>query len=125
MTVVFESSRFRIHITGKIAWLEMREPSGWVLREQLTIPVPIESLSSNAHSSVLTSAVTEYEKSRPGDTSLRAAITGYREPAIVRALPRLNPPTRTANVSSISRPRLAKPFWSREPLRPPLAIKQA
>jgi hypothetical protein len=116
MIVVFETSRFRVHITGHIAWFEMRESSGWVLREQFPIPVPSELLSANAHLNALGSAVLEFEASRPGDTSLRAALTGYRKPAIAQALPRPN--SRTNRV-------IAKPFWSREPLRPPLAIRPA
>lgn len=123
MTVVFESPRFRVHITDKVVWVEQRESTGWVFRAQLTIPVSFESLDATAHSSTLKEAVADFEESRPGDTSLRSALTGYRAPVTAQIVQRDHP--RRVVLRAAPRTRMVRQFWSREPLRPPLAAKTA
>jgi hypothetical protein len=112
MTTIFETPRFRVHIAGKSAWLENREPAGWVLRAQLAIPVSAHSLTAADQTSPLRAAVLDFENARLGDTSLRAALTGIR---VLR---------RPAPVRIVSKPQLPKPNngqhgW-RQPVRPPL-----
>jgi hypothetical protein len=120
MTVVFETSRFRVHITDKIAWIENRESAQWVLKAQLALPVSAESLSGNNSMSALQAAVLEFEDSRAGDTGLRAALTGYHPPATVRILPRRD--VKSARFET--RPALrTRTIWAPQPLRPPLAAK--
>jgi len=74
MAIFFETPRFRVHITDTLAWIENREGAGWVLRGQVTIPVSRESLSAGAYPGMLAAAVLDFEESRPGDNSLRAAL---------------------------------------------------
>ena len=123
MAIYFETRQFRVHITDTVAWIENREPTGWVLRGQVAIPVPREALSAGAYPGTLAAAVLEFEESRPGDNSLRAALTGYREPAAVRVLP--GEKLRRVRLPGARRVFQAQPekrFWTRGPLRPPLAI---
>lgn len=123
MAIFFETRQFRVHITDTVAWVENREPAGWVLRGQVTMPVSRESLSAGAYPGTLAAAVSEFEKSRPGDNSLRAALTGYRESAMVRVLPREKPQrVRFPGARRVFQAQSAMRFWTRGPLRPPLAI---
>ena len=122
MTILFETPHFRVHITNTIAWIESWEPAGWVLRGQVTIPVSLESLRADAPPSILAAAVLEFEGSRPGDSGLRAALTGYRGSATVQILPRESSRSiRGVRAPRVSRRGTPKPFWTRGPLRPPLA----
>jgi len=111
-TTIFETPRFRVHIAGKSAWLENKEPAGWVLQAQLTIPVSANSLTNLDEVSPLRAVVLDFENARRGDTSLRAALTGTRV---------LKGPTPSRIVS---KPQLRKPDNSqhgwRQPVRPPL-----
>jgi hypothetical protein len=123
MAIFFETPRFRVHITDTLAWIENREAAGWVLRGQVTIPVSPESLSAGDYPGMLAAAVLDFEESRPGDNSLRAALTGYRKSAIVRVLPRENPQrVRFPVARRVFQAQTAKRRWNRGPLRPPLAI---
>jgi len=119
MNVIFETPRFRVHISGQVAWLESVESGHWVLRGQLKIPVSGEALRAQAHSSLLRDAVLEFEQMRAGDTNLRAALTGYREATPVQILPR-----RIARAPRQSAPPArSRSIWTPQPLRPPLAAK--
>ena len=119
MSVIFETPRFRIHIAGEVAWLEERELGNWILRGQTTVPIPVESLEANGHLSLFQEAVQEFEQVRPGNTNLRAALTGYRGAATVKILPgRI---TRTPQKRSP--PGRSRSIWTPRPLRPPLAAK--
>jgi hypothetical protein len=123
MAIFFETPRFRVHITDSIAWIENREPAGWVLRGQVTIPVSHESLTAGAYPGTLAAVLMEFEESRPGDNSLRAALTGYRKSAVVRVLPREKPErARFPGARHAFQAQPARRFWNRGPLRPPLAI---
>jgi hypothetical protein len=122
MTTIFETPRFRIHIAGKSAWLENREPGGWVLRAQLAIPVSAHSLTAADQTSPLRAAVLDFENARLGDTSLRAALTGTRESRTRSVAPVARAQTAPARI--VSKPQLPKPTngqhgW-RQPVRPPL-----
>src|SRR5436305_486659 len=77
MNVIFETPRFRVQISGKAAWLESVESGEWVLRGQFPIPISAEALSADAHPSLLRDTVLDFEQVRPGDTRLRAALTGH------------------------------------------------
>jgi hypothetical protein len=117
MTAVFETPRFRVHITHKTAWIENREAADWVFRTQHSIPVSAESIADGAQLSTLKEAMLDFEAVRPGDTSLRAALTGIQAPkpaptaAAVQARP-----SRFINRPSVPR----KLHQWRSPLRPPL-----
>lgn len=121
MSVIFETSRFRVHISGQVAWLENMESGHWVLRGQVTIPVSGDALRADAHPSLLRDAVLEFEQVRAGDTNLRAALTGYRATPTVRILPRTiaRPPQPSAPAVR------SRSIWTPQPLRPPLAAKPA
>jgi hypothetical protein len=126
MTVVFETPRFRVHITGKVAWIENQEATGWVFRSQLMIPISQESLDAPDNMSTVKAAILDFEETRPGDKSLRAAMTGYRAPATVQILPPVNErPSRTFQARPVRPVRSVKKFWTPQPLRPPLAAKLA
>ena len=112
MTTIFETPRFRIHIAGKSAWLENREPAGWVLRAQLAIPVSAHSLTAADQASPLRAAVLDFENARLGDTSLRAALTGIR-------VLRRPAPVRIVSKAPVRKPNNAQHGW-RQPVRPPL-----
>jgi hypothetical protein len=117
MTVVFEAPQFRVHITDRVAWIEKKELTGWVLGAQLTIPVSFEALDGSDQRSTLRAAIADFETSRPGDKSLRAALTGYRAPATARVLPRRGAVHPVPHTRSIAK------YWTPQPLRPPLATK--
>lgn len=119
MNVIFETPRFRVHISGKVAWLESVESGHWVLRGQLTIPVSGEAFRAQAQPSMLRDAVLEFEHIRAGDTNLRAALTGYGGATTVQVLPRKF--VRTPQQSAP--PARSRSMWTPQPLRPPLAAK--
>ena len=121
MSVIFETSRFRVHISGPVAWLENMESGQWVLRGQVSIPVSRDALSADAHPSLLRDAVLDFEQVRAGDTNLRAALTGYKTAPVVRISPRpiVRPPQPSAPVVR------GRSIWTPQPLRPPLAAKPA
>src|SRR5689334_2499576 len=102
-TVVFETPRFRVHITDRVAWIEKQETAGWVLTAQVSMPVPLDTLAESGPGSALKAAVLDFEESRGGDQSLRAALTGNRptvtaKVAIAPKAPirRPSPPPRTS-----------------------------
>jgi len=111
-TTIFETPKFRVHIAGKSAWLENKEPAGWVLRAQLTIPVAAHSLTDLAPTSPLGAALLEFETARLGDTSLRAALTGIR-------VLRRPAPARFVSKAPVRKPNNGQHGW-RQPVRPPL-----
>jgi hypothetical protein len=124
MTVVFETPRFRVHITGNVAWIENREDSAWVFRSQLMIPVSAESLDAVDNTSTVRAAVLDFEESRAGDKSLRSALMGYREAPPVQILPSVRErSSRSFNVRPARPVRSVRKYWSPQPLRPPLAAK--
>jgi hypothetical protein len=109
--VIFETDRFRVHTTAKSVWVETRESSGWVLREQRAIPIPKNWLTDSSEVSALKDAFADFERIHPGDTSMLAALTG---------IPQSKPP----QVKPREQPRPVAPkkqptAW-RQPLRPPL-----
>src|ERR1051325_2341570 len=70
-SAVFETERFRIHITGKAAWVEAKNGANWVFCNWHALPVSGDCSDSDA----LKAAVTDYEERR-GDNSLRIALSG-------------------------------------------------
>ena len=113
---VFETERFRVHITGRAAWVEAREGTNWVFCNWHALPVAGDCGDSDA----LKSAVEHYEEKRPGDNSLRSALTGIRQepakqPAAEPAKP--NRPVRAKKPSGY--------HGFRAPLRPPLMTPAA
>jgi hypothetical protein len=125
MNVIFETPRFRVQISGKAAWLESVESGEWVLRGQIAIPVAADALSGDANPSLLRDAVLDFEQVRPGDTRLRAALTGHRE--AVQTPPRaIAPPPPQPRPQQAAPPaRTRSSIWSPRPLRPPLGVKPA
>ena len=124
MNVIFETPRFRVHISGNVAWLESVESGQWILREQVALPVPGDTLGADAHPSLLRDAVLDFEQVRAGNTKLRAALTGYREAQTVQILPRTiarTPQPRTIRQSGP--PIRSRSLWRPQPLRPPLSAK--
>jgi hypothetical protein len=121
MSVIFETSRFRVHISGPVAWLENMESGQWVLKGQVAIPVSREALSADAHPSLLRDVVLDFEQARAGDTNLRAALTGYRAAPAVRILPRIIARPPQQSVPALR----SRSIWTPQPLRPPLAAKPA
>ena len=89
------------------------------MRGQLNIPVSIQSLDADGHPSLLRQIVLEFEHARPGDRSLRAALTGDRRPAKVQSVQRGIARTTRNSV----RPAGSRRLWTPQPLRPPLAAK--
>ena len=57
MNVIFETPRFRVHVSGQVAWLESVESGEWILRGQIAIPIAEAALSADAQPSVLRDAV--------------------------------------------------------------------
>jgi len=115
--VIFETSRFRVHTTAKSVWVELREPAGWVLREQRAIPLAAAWLSDASEASPLRDAIADFETERPGDKSLRAALTATAAP---KPLTRHNA-ARVVVPKFAVRPSAPKKQASwRQPLRPPL-----
>jgi hypothetical protein len=123
MNVIFETPRFRVHISGQAAWLESVESGQWILRGQVPVPVPGDILGADADPSLLRDAVLEFEQVRVGDTNLRAALTGHREAITVqpRAVAARTPQPRTFRQSAP--PIRTRSIWTPQPLRPPLAAK--
>jgi hypothetical protein len=119
INLIFETPRFRIHISGQAAWLENMESGHWVLRGQSTVPVASAALQAQAQPSLLRDAVLEFEQVRAGDTNLRSALTGYRAAAAVQILPR----TTVRTFLQSAPPARSRSIWTRQPLRPPLAAK--
>lgn len=77
ISALFETDRFRVHITGKAAWVETKEGPNWVFCNWHALPVADACNDSDA----LKAAVEHYEAERC-DNGLRSALTGNRqEPA--------------------------------------------
>src|SRR4051812_37545547 len=87
ISVIFETKRFRVQITGKTAWVESKEGAAWIFRNQYNLPLLPEALRKRGENSVLRAALQHYEKTHEGDTSLREALTGVREKRRVEAVP--------------------------------------
>lgn len=125
-STVFETERFRVHITGKAAWVEAKEGANWAFRNWHALPVSANCGDSEA----LKAAVEYFEESRRGDGSLRSALTGSRrepvkpvlkQPALAAAKPRLsNPGARAGSPARSKKPSGHHGF--RVPLRPPLLV---
>ena len=122
ISTVFETERFRVHITGKAAWVEAKEGANWAFRNWHALPVSANCGDSEA----LKAAVEHYEASRRGDDSLRSALTGsrrepakpvLRQPTLATAKPRLSDPAARGGSRS-KKPSSHHGF--RVPLRPPL-----
>lgn len=121
-STIFETPRFRVHIAGKSAWLENKEPIGWVLRAQLTIPVSTSSLTDVDQNSLIRAAVLEFENARLGDTSLRDALMGtqyLKRPMILPSALTRPAPSRIFTKTQLRKPNPGQHGW-RQPVRPPL-----
>jgi len=122
-SAVFETERFRVHITGKAAWVEAKNGANWVFCNWHALPVSGDCSDSDA----LKAAVADYEEAR-GENSLRIALTGVchlsakpvvKNQAIKPLLKphRLAPPARFKKASRY--------YGFRAPLRPPLLTPAA
>ncbi len=124
MSDVFETPRFRVQIMGKTAWVENKESAGWVLRAQHAIPIPGESLADTDQANLLSRAVSDFEDTRPGDTTLRSALTGDQKPRTPRILDVVRthaaPPKFVKESRFRPKPDIGRRLWSPQPLRPPL-----
>jgi hypothetical protein len=114
MTLIFETKKFRVQITGKCAWVEVSEGGRWVFRNQHNLPLSLSIARGRRSISVLRAAVEHYEHFHNGDPALRAALTG----SVVPQRP-------AASVVVAEKPKPAvqdvgAPQRSRGPLRPPL-----
>jgi hypothetical protein len=118
MTLIFETKKFRVQITGKCAWVEVSEGGRWVFRNQHNLPLSLSIARGKNSIAVLRAAVEHYERVHDGDPALRAAITGSVVPhtpaAPVSPAGKPKPPVQ----DDASQP---TPQRSRGPLRPPLA----
>jgi len=118
-SVVFETERFRVHITGKAAWVEAKEGANWVFRNWHALPVSADCTDSDA----LTAAVADFEQARGGNASLRSALTGIRlepsRPAIQPAKAAIAP-AKPQRAASSTRTKSSGYYGFRAPLRPPL-----
>jgi hypothetical protein len=119
-SVVFETARFRVHITGKAAWVEAKEGGNWVFRNWHALPASADCTDSDA----LKAAVTDYEEARAGNGSLRSALTGIRQepakPAIRQAKAAIAPASPQRPASSTRAKKSSEYYGFRAPLRPPL-----
>jgi hypothetical protein len=117
MTLIFETKKFRVQITGKCAWVEVSEGGRWVFRNQHNLPLSLSIARGRRSISVLRAAVEHYERVHDGDPALRAAITGTVVPhrPAASAVLEPNPPVQDVDASQ---PNVQR---SRGPLRPPLA----
>jgi hypothetical protein len=79
ISLIFETKRFRVQITGKTASVETSEGAGWIFRNQHSLPLSPDSLYGRGPASVLRAAVQNFEQTRHGDQSLREALTGVPE----------------------------------------------
>ena len=117
---VFETERFRVHITGKAAWVEAKEGANWVFRNWHALPASADCSDSDA----LKAAVTDYEEARGGNSSLRSALTGIRQepakPAIRQAKGAIAPARPQRQASSMRSKKSSGYYGFRAPLRPPL-----
>jgi hypothetical protein len=129
ITVTFETTRFRVQIVGKNAWVEVCEGSRWIFRSQHFLPVTPRALDGDdSATTVLRSAVNHYEKTRDADLTLREALTGTHAVAKPKvSMPRATPTQRFSNqVRPLGSSRLPTRVSSglqdfRMPVRPPLA----
>lgn len=127
ITVTFETTRFRVQIVGKNAWVEVCEGSRWILQSQHFLPVIPRALDGDdSATTVLRSAVNHYEETRDADLTLREALTGTR----AVAKPKVSMPRATLPVSNQVKPlgtshlptRVSSGLQDfRMPVRPPLA----
>lgn len=119
MTLIFETQKFRVQITGKCAWVEVSEGDRWVFRNQHNLPLSLSIARGRSSISVLRAAVEHYERVHDGNPALRAAITGSVVPhgpaASVVVADKPKPPVQDVKASQATFRR------SRGPLRPPLA----
>ena len=117
-SAVFETSRFRVHITGKAAWVEAKDGSHWVFCNWHALPVSSDCSDSDA----LRAAVTDYEEAR-GENSLRIALTGVGH---LSAKPVIKEPAKPQRVVSPIRAKKTFGYHGfRTPLRPPLLTPAA
>jgi hypothetical protein len=127
-SAVFETDRFRVHITGKAAWVEAKDGVNWVFCNWHALPASSDCSDSDA----LKAAVADYEEAR-GESSLRIALTGIgqvsRSTAIkqpIQAALKPSPkvaiaPARSKRIVSSAREKKASGYFGfRSPLRPPL-----
>src|SRR6266542_4022730 len=113
-SAVFETNRFRVHITGKAAWVEAKEGSHWVFCNWHALPVSGDCSDSEA----LKSAVIDYEETR-GENSLRIALTGIGHPSVRPSS--IKRPAKPQRIASPIRTQKASGYHGfRAPLRPPL-----
>jgi len=113
-SVVFETERFRVHITGKAAWVEAKDGANWVFCNWHALPVS----SACSDSDALKAAVTDYEEAR-GENSLRIALTGIGHATVKPAIKQQ--PARPPRIASPAHSKKASGYYGfRAPLRPPL-----
>src|SRR6266487_517206 len=107
---VFETERFRVHITGKAAWVETKDGANWVFCNWHALPVSGDCSDSDA----LKAAVTDYEEAR-GENSLRIALTGVGQVAARPAIKQpIHKPVRKAAVATVSSQRVASAARSKK-----------
>jgi hypothetical protein len=130
ISLIFETKRFRVQITGKTAWVETSKGAGWVFRDQHSLPLSPDSLYGRGLASVLRAAVQHFEHSRHGDQSLREALTGVPEVQAAKMTTPVVPipsasglavkPMRKSALPNNASP---KPKDFRVPIKPPLVNK--
>jgi len=130
ISAVFETERFRVHITGKAAWVEAKDGANWVFCNWHALPASGDCSDSDA----LKAAVADYEEAR-GENSLRIALTGVGQVAAKPAIKQpIQKPVTKATVATVSAQRVAAParakkasgyYGFRAPLRPPLLTPAA
>ena len=129
ITAIFETTQFRVQIVGKSAWVESSEGAGWILRNQYSLPLALDTLQAqnDPTTAALRLAVEHFERTRNGNQALRTALTLVRnaaKPSITEA--RSLPAQRSKRTLRSGLPRRVspKPHDFRAPLRPPLAAQE-
>jgi hypothetical protein len=118
ISITFETSRFRVQIVGKSAWVESNDGVRWIFSNQHSLPLAPGVLQMRDDSTtMLRLAVDHFESTYQGDLALREALTG------VRHVPKLEISKGPAVRSNPSKPPprlVSKRRDFPEPLRPPL-----
>jgi hypothetical protein len=128
-SALFETERFRVHITGKAVWVEAKVGANWVFCNWHALPVSADCSESEA----LRAAVADYAAAREGDTSLQSALTGIRQDSVRTAIRQsshsavrypakaaIAPAKSQRSASSTRAKKSSGNYGFRAPLRPPL-----
>jgi hypothetical protein len=75
ITTTFETRRFRVQFVGRNVSVETRDGAAWIFRDQESLPLALGMLQVGYRPTIFRSAVTDFERTRNGDSALREALT--------------------------------------------------